>query len=182
MRIVILLGILMQIIIGKRNKILGAAIGSVITTLLLIWGLVAYSQGNAMALFSTVVSEPIFVLFCIGWFVYDAYCIVRAVKASQKVTGQNTGSNPADADGMNQSDYSVPGQRWSDSQGYRPDAQSPSGSASGDFQRSAHFSSRSIDEIECPICRKKQMSNRNSCFCCGCKFIYDDEAAMAPME
>lgn len=39
----------------------------------------------------------------------------------------------------------------------------------------AHFASRTVGEITCPICQREQMSNRDVCSRCGCEFIYDDE-------
>ena len=39
----------------------------------------------------------------------------------------------------------------------------------------ARFKSRQPIEIVCPVCNKHQQSNRNSCFSCGCRFIYEDE-------
>lgn len=39
----------------------------------------------------------------------------------------------------------------------------------------AVFKSRSESRIECPCCHKSQMSNRNSCYSCGTKFIFSDE-------
>lgn len=42
-------------------------------------------------------------------------------------------------------------------------------------EKVVHFSSRTVEEITCPICQREQMSNRDVCSRCGCKFIYDDE-------
>jgi hypothetical protein len=39
-------------------------------------------------------------------------------------------------------------------------------------KRVAHFESRGVDEIICPICQKKQKPDRNSCYSCGCQFLY----------
>lgn len=39
----------------------------------------------------------------------------------------------------------------------------------------AIFKSRSEARIECPNCHKEQMSNRNSCYSCGTRFIFSDE-------
>ncbi len=41
--------------------------------------------------------------------------------------------------------------------------------------QTAEFESRSAQDIVCPICGKAQMSNRNSCYSCGCRFIFRDE-------
>ncbi len=39
----------------------------------------------------------------------------------------------------------------------------------------ATFPSRSSSTVKCPACGRPQMSNRNGCFSCGCKFVYADE-------
>jgi hypothetical protein len=39
----------------------------------------------------------------------------------------------------------------------------------------ARFESRSTTEITCPVCQKIQLSNRDTCYSCGCKFFYSDE-------
>ena len=42
-------------------------------------------------------------------------------------------------------------------------------------KKTAEFESRSVQHIICPVCGKTQMSNRNSCYSCGCIFVYKDE-------
>lgn len=41
--------------------------------------------------------------------------------------------------------------------------------------QTATFKSRSVNTIVCTVCTKEQMSSRNYCYSCGCKFIYEDE-------
>lgn len=38
-----------------------------------------------------------------------------------------------------------------------------------------HFSSRDIWLIECPNCLRKQQTSRDTCYCCGLKFVYEDD-------
>jgi hypothetical protein len=42
-------------------------------------------------------------------------------------------------------------------------------------KKTATFESRSIKTIQCPICHKSQMATRESCYSCGCQFIFKDE-------
>ena len=39
----------------------------------------------------------------------------------------------------------------------------------------ATFQKRSSDRINCPACGRTQMANRNNCYSCTCKFVYEDE-------
>ncbi len=41
--------------------------------------------------------------------------------------------------------------------------------------QTAEFESRSASTVACPVCGKEQMSNRNFCYSCGCRFIYRNE-------
>jgi uncharacterized protein (DUF983 family) len=45
----------------------------------------------------------------------------------------------------------------------------------------AVFPSRTVEQIECPNCQKTQMSNRNSCYSCGCEFQFEDEKDTATL-
>ena len=51
---------------------------------------------------------------------------------------------------------------------------SPAGTAS-DSKHTAHFQNRKSAQVTCPICNNAQMSNRNSCFKCGCNFVFESE-------
>lgn len=46
------------------------------------------------------------------------------------------------------------------------------------MRRVAHFAERSRHGIICPICGRRQDSDRNNCFFCDCRFVYDDEPFM----
>jgi hypothetical protein len=48
-------------------------------------------------------------------------------------------------------------------------------SSGGTSANTAVFTSRSEQEIVCPVCNKVQLSNRDTCYSCGCRFIYKDE-------
>ena len=56
-----------------------------------------------------------------------------------------------------------------------------SGSVPGAEQTpTARFATRRLGDIACPVCHKRQMSNRDSCYACGCRFIYEDEQPSRP--
>ncbi len=45
-----------------------------------------------------------------------------------------------------------------------------------DFSKSnAYFTSRSLGQIECPMCGKKQSTKSNHCIICSCNFVFKDE-------
>lgn len=48
--------------------------------------------------------------------------------------------------------------------------------------QTAYFETRFVLNIECPVCNKIQKPNRNSCFSCGCHFIYGDQESGEPVE
>jgi hypothetical protein len=43
------------------------------------------------------------------------------------------------------------------------------------MRRVAHFKERARYGIICPVCGRKQDSERDNCFFCDCRFLYDDE-------
>jgi hypothetical protein len=42
--------------------------------------------------------------------------------------------------------------------------------------QTALFKSRSLGAVICPVCHKTQLTNRDVCSSCGCRFVYADEA------
>lgn len=43
-------------------------------------------------------------------------------------------------------------------------------------EQTALFKSRSQGAVICPVCHKTQLTNRDACSSCGCRFVFADEA------
>ncbi|NIM89753.1 MAG: hypothetical protein GTO17_02265 [Candidatus Aminicenantes bacterium] len=78
---VILVAIIFQAIISKVSRIVGSIVGYIITTGILIWGLSLYAEGNAIAFFGVVLSQPVFIFACLVWYGFDTYEFLKARKA-----------------------------------------------------------------------------------------------------
>jgi len=58
----------------------GAIIGFLITTGILVWGLSLYEDGGAIAFFGIEVPQPLFLILCVVWYVFDVVGLVQARK------------------------------------------------------------------------------------------------------
>jgi hypothetical protein len=76
-RIIVLAGIVIQMFVSRSNRKLGGIIGLVVTSIILIWGMSAYGDGNTMTFFGIELSEPIFIILCLVWFGLDISQIVQ---------------------------------------------------------------------------------------------------------
>ncbi len=63
---VIIVAIVVQSWISKASRTAGAIVGFVITTGILLWGLAIYDQHGQIAFFGIPLSQPVFVILCIG--------------------------------------------------------------------------------------------------------------------
>lgn len=72
MNFVILFALMAQGAIAKSSHTAGAIVGFLITTGILIWGLGAYSAGDAIAFFGITLSQPVFIGACVLWYLFDA--------------------------------------------------------------------------------------------------------------
>lgn len=67
-------------------------------------------------------------------------------------------------------------QEWKKSEKIRKLAKIPlHGVVDARMRRLAHFAERSHYGIICPVCGRKQESERDNCYFCDCRFVYDDE-------
>ena len=80
---VILVAIIVQVIIAKVNRMAGAAIGFIITTGILIWGISIYSEGNAIAFFGNALPKGVFIIAIIVWYIFDWRELSAARKAAE---------------------------------------------------------------------------------------------------
>jgi hypothetical protein len=82
---VILIAILIQGAISKNSRMAGAVAGYLITTGIMLWGLSAYAEGDAIALFGVVLSQPAFLVACLIWYGLDTRDYVRAKRESAAI-------------------------------------------------------------------------------------------------
>lgn len=79
---VIIIALVVQSFISKANRMAGAIAGFAITLGILVWGLSAYSEGDAIAFFGIVLSQEIFLLACLVWFGFDTKELVAALRSA----------------------------------------------------------------------------------------------------
>ena len=77
---VILGAVVIQYVVGRISRLLGAILGFIITTGILLWGLVAYGAGSGIAFAGFPLPLPIFVLACLVWYVFDVMELLRAFR------------------------------------------------------------------------------------------------------
>jgi hypothetical protein len=82
LRIIILIGIAIQFLLFTTSRKRAAIFGYVITTFVLIYGLVAYNSSGRIALFYIEISQGLFIALCILWYGFDTYELINAIKTS----------------------------------------------------------------------------------------------------
>jgi len=92
-RFIILIGIMAQIFISNRSRKNGALVGYGITTIILIWGLQAYSTGYIMTMFSIPLSFGAFIIACLIWYGFDTYEYQQAHKNEKATAFLTAASN-----------------------------------------------------------------------------------------
>ncbi len=80
---VIVVAIILQGLVSKANRLAGAIVGYIVTAGILIWGLGAYGEGNAIQIFGIELSQEVFVIVCLVWFGFDTKALVSALKESK---------------------------------------------------------------------------------------------------
>jgi hypothetical protein len=85
---IIIAALLIQGFLSKASHLAGSLAGYLITTGILIWGLGAYSNGEAIALFGIILSKQAFIIACLVWYGYDTYELLAggSAQAEESVT------------------------------------------------------------------------------------------------
>lgn len=81
MNFVILGAILVQMLVSRFNRVVGASLGFVITGGIFIWGLGAYDRGGSINFFNFDLSLGAFIIACLIWLGLDVLDLARAIKA-----------------------------------------------------------------------------------------------------
>jgi len=83
---IIVSAVILQVLIAMNSRIAGAIIGYLITTGVLVWGMVVYAQGNQMAWLGAPLSEQVFIIACLVWYCFDTKEYITARKLSHQST------------------------------------------------------------------------------------------------
>jgi hypothetical protein len=83
---VIIVAILVQALVARASRKAAAILGYLITTGILVWGLSTYGNGDQIALFGIAVSEPVFLVACLVWYLLDTNEFINARKPPVKIT------------------------------------------------------------------------------------------------
>ena len=88
---VIIVAIIVQSWVAKASRVAGAIMGFLITTGIFLWGLAVYGSHNQIMFFGIPLSQPVFVILCLVWYVFDTFSLIAALKpvpvAAQPVPG-----------------------------------------------------------------------------------------------
>lgn len=100
MRLLILFAVAIQGMASQMNRTAGAVAGFVITTGILLWGLLLYSMGSGMMLVGFPLNLPLFLMACAVWYFINIQMLLKArtaarMAAAKAAQPQNTRNVPA---------------------------------------------------------------------------------------
>ena len=76
----VVVAVLIQAVVARVSRLLGAILGFLITTGILIWGVMIYGAGGQIAFATFPLPFPIFILACVIWYVFDVRELVVALR------------------------------------------------------------------------------------------------------
>jgi hypothetical protein len=77
---IIIVAVLIQFVVGRISRLLGAILGFLITTGILIWGVMIYGAGGQISFATFPLPFPIFILACLVWYVFDVRELMTAFR------------------------------------------------------------------------------------------------------
>lgn len=80
---VIFIAVIIQSAIAKSSPRLGAMVGYLITSGILLWGLGVYAQDGWITFFGFDLSFSAFIIFCVIWYLYDSFQFLFAKPAQE---------------------------------------------------------------------------------------------------
>jgi hypothetical protein len=81
---IIIAAIVLQAYIAHIFKLTGAILSYLITTGILLWGLSLYADNSGVAFLGFPLTQPIFLVLCLVWYVFDTRSLLRALKGNKK--------------------------------------------------------------------------------------------------
>ena len=85
LRIFILIGLAIQFILFTTSRKRAAIFGYVITSFVLIYGLIAYNSNEGISLFYIEISQGFFIVLCIFWYGFNTYELINSIRTSFKL-------------------------------------------------------------------------------------------------
>jgi hypothetical protein len=85
MNFIIIGALIVQWLVARFSRIAGAIIGFLITTGILLWGFSIYAQGGYIELFNFQLSQPIFLVVCAVWYIFDVTEFIAARKVKTNI-------------------------------------------------------------------------------------------------
>jgi hypothetical protein len=79
---IIVVAIIIQSVVSRASRMVGAILGYVITTGILLWGISLYGGGAQIALFGVPLSESVFFVVCLAWYGLDTWTFAKARRSS----------------------------------------------------------------------------------------------------
>jgi hypothetical protein len=77
---VIVGAVVIQFVAGRISRFLGAILGFLITTGILLWGVMVYGAGGQIAFATFPLPFSIFILACLVWYVFDVRELLAAFR------------------------------------------------------------------------------------------------------
>ena len=160
MNLYIVGAIVVQGLISKVDALAGAIVGYLVTTGILIWGWILYSQGDAVAFFGIVFSLPVFVIACLVWYGFDTFELVGALNGGELDEGPTSLDANRDTDATNPINISA------ESVSPQIPASQPSASNVGGATNQPGATT-----IPCPDCGEQNPRFASSCGKCGARLV-----------
>ncbi|MBI3178080.1 MAG: hypothetical protein HYZ27_00365 [Deltaproteobacteria bacterium] len=77
----IAVAIVVVLVTRRFSPLVGSALGILLTTSLLVWGIWTYGQGGGMAFAGVPIPRIVFLLLIAAWFGVEAFSLWQALKA-----------------------------------------------------------------------------------------------------
>lgn len=79
----IVVAVLIQAVAGRVSRLLGAILGFLITTGILLWGVMVYGAGGQIAFGPIPLPFSVFILACVVWYGFDVWELVVALRVRE---------------------------------------------------------------------------------------------------
>lgn len=106
--VIVVIAILVQIIADRINRLAGAVVGFLATTVVLVWGINLYSHSQqSVAIFFIPLSLEGFIFMCLLWYVVDVFSLSKALAERQRSKADNKQTKTDLAEHAAKTNYSL---------------------------------------------------------------------------